>query len=67
MCIRDRCTSCSRGCNVNVGGYKDRVWRLTPRRNDAVNDTWMCDHGRLNIDFCRETGIFLADALGHAD
>ncbi|MBK7975587.1 MAG: (2Fe-2S)-binding protein [Deltaproteobacteria bacterium] len=48
------CTSCSRGCNVNVGGYKDRVWRLTPRRNDAVNDTWMCDHGRLNIDYVND-------------
>jgi NADH-quinone oxidoreductase subunit G len=21
---------------------------MMPRRNDAVNDTWMCDHGRLN-------------------
>ncbi len=48
------CVSCSRGCNVNVGGYRDRVWRLTPRRNDAVNDTWMCDHGRLNIGFVND-------------
>ncbi len=48
------CTSCSRGCNVNVGAYRDRVWRLTPRRNDAVNDTWMCDHGRLNIGFVND-------------
>ena len=28
--------------------YKNRVWRLMPRRNDEVNDTWMCDAGRLS-------------------
>jgi NADH-quinone oxidoreductase subunit G len=31
-----------------VSTYKNRIWRLLPRRNDAVNDTWMCDAGRLN-------------------
>ena len=24
---------------------------MIPRRNDAVNDTWMCDHGRLDYKF----------------
>jgi NADH-quinone oxidoreductase subunit G len=30
---------------------KNRIWRLIPRRNDDVNDTWMCDAGRLNYRF----------------
>jgi len=42
------CPSCANGCNVTVHHYRDRVWRMMPRRNDAVNETWMCDHGRLN-------------------
>ena len=42
------CPSCSNGCNITVHHYRNRVWRLMPRRNDAVNETWMCDHGRLN-------------------
>jgi NADH-quinone oxidoreductase subunit G len=42
------CPSCSNGCNITVHHYRDRIWRMTPRRNDAVNETWMCDHGRLN-------------------
>ena len=42
------CPSCSNGCNITVHHYRDRIWRMMPRRNDAVNDTWMCDHGRLN-------------------
>jgi len=40
------CPSCSNGCNVTVQHYRNRIWRLMPRRNDAVNETWMCDHGR---------------------
>jgi NADH-quinone oxidoreductase subunit G len=42
------CPSCSNGCNVTVHHYRNRIWRMMPRRNDAVNETWMCDHGRLN-------------------
>ncbi|MCK6554796.1 molybdopterin-dependent oxidoreductase [Candidatus Binatia bacterium] len=45
------CPSCSNGCNITVQHHKGRIWRLMPRRNDAVNDTWMCDHGRLNYGY----------------
>jgi NADH-quinone oxidoreductase subunit G len=42
------CTGCSRGCNVHIGVAKNEVQRYVPRRNDAVNETWMCDAGRLS-------------------
>ncbi len=42
------CPSCANGCNITVNHYRNRIWRLMPRRNDAVNECWMCDHGRLN-------------------
>ncbi len=45
------CPGCSNGCNIMISEYRNRIWRLTPRRNDAVNDTWMCDAGRLNYRF----------------
>ena len=48
------CPSCSNGCNVTVQHYRNRVWRLMPRRNDSVNDTWMCDHGRLNYGYVQD-------------
>ena len=41
------CPGCSNGCNIMISEHRNRVWRLTPRRNDGVNDTWMCDPGRL--------------------
>jgi NADH-quinone oxidoreductase subunit G len=45
------CPSCANGCNITAQHYRERIWRIMPRRNDAVNDTWMCDHGRLNYAF----------------
>jgi len=48
------CPSCSNGCNVKLGIFKNEIQRMVPRRNDAVNDTWMCDHGRLNYHFAQD-------------
>src|SRR4051794_12732971 len=42
------CTSCGTGCNIVMGSRENVVYRYEPRENDAVNSTWMCDHGRLN-------------------
>jgi NADH-quinone oxidoreductase subunit G len=42
------CTGCANGCNVHLGVANNRVYRYVPRRNDAVNETWMCDEGRLS-------------------
>jgi NADH-quinone oxidoreductase subunit G len=49
------CPSCSHGCNITIQHYRNHIWRIMPRRNDAVNDTWMCDHGRLNYQFAHDT------------
>ena len=42
------CGSCARGCNVNLGTSDNKIWRMTPRENQAVNRWWMCDEGRLS-------------------
>jgi NADH-quinone oxidoreductase subunit G len=42
------CTGCSKGCNVHMGVANNKVYRYVPRRNDAVNETWMCDAGRMS-------------------
>lgn len=41
------CPESSVGCNSLVSSREGVVHRITPRRNDAVNDTWMTDSGRL--------------------
>ena len=42
------CTSCATGCNIVIGSREEKIYRYTPRENDAVNGPWMCDAGRLN-------------------
>lgn len=41
------CTGCSSGCNVYAESRGDKIYRLLPRRNEEVNQVWMCDDGRL--------------------
>ncbi len=40
------CTESSVGANTTVWSREGKIYRVTPRRNDAVNDTWMTDSGR---------------------
>jgi NADH-quinone oxidoreductase subunit G len=42
------CTGCANGCNIHLGVANNKVYRYVPRRNDLVNDTWMCDAGRMS-------------------
>jgi NADH-quinone oxidoreductase subunit G len=42
------CTSCATGCNTIVGSREGVMYRYEPRDNEAVNQSWMCDYGRLN-------------------
>jgi NADH-quinone oxidoreductase subunit G len=55
------CTGCAKGCNVWLGTANNKVYRYVPRRNDAVNETWICDSGRLSYKH-----IGSADRLGRA-
>lgn len=46
------CGDCAVGCNTRVDlDAKDRIKRIVPRRNDAVNKEWMCDSGRLSFGY----------------
>ncbi len=41
------CTESSVGVNSLVSSREGSLYRITPRRNDEVNDTWMSDSGRM--------------------
>ncbi len=41
------CTESSVGANTQVWSREGVIYRITPRRNDAVNDCWMTDSGRM--------------------
>jgi NADH-quinone oxidoreductase subunit G len=40
------CAGCSTGCSIMVEENQDRVYRIKPRENPAINQWWMCDEGR---------------------
>ena len=40
------CPESSAGCNTLVSSREGEIYRITPRRNDSVNDSWMTDSGR---------------------
>jgi len=57
------CGGCARGCNIHQDVTRGEVQRFRPRRNDAVNDTWMCDAGRLSYhDIVRPDRLTRAQA-----
>jgi NADH-quinone oxidoreductase subunit G len=51
------CTSCARGCSIEVDSRDQTIHRLRPRHNPQVNDYWMCDEGRLNYTFVNSDRI----------
>jgi NADH-quinone oxidoreductase subunit G len=41
------CPGCATGCSIDVQASREKVYRLVPRENPAVNNFWMCDDGRF--------------------
>ena len=48
------CPNCATGCNTVLWSREGVVYRQTPRDNDAVNECWMCDYGRLHYKFIND-------------
>ncbi|HUK81442.1 MAG TPA: molybdopterin-dependent oxidoreductase [Verrucomicrobiae bacterium] len=48
------CPNCATGCNTVLWSREGVVFRQTPRDNDAVNQCWMCDYGRLHYQFIND-------------
>ena len=62
--VESVCNQCSNGCNIVASRSNNRVYRYMPRRNDAVNDTWMCDKGRLSYRRVQEGRLERARVRG---
>jgi NADH-quinone oxidoreductase subunit G len=48
---RSVCTGCARGCSTFLDYMKDTTYRYRPRENEAVNQEWMCDDGRVSYKY----------------
>ncbi|MBX3736679.1 MAG: (2Fe-2S)-binding protein [Candidatus Didemnitutus sp.] len=56
-------TESSVGANTVVWSREGVIYRITPRQNDAVNDTWMTDSGRLLYKQVRSEDRLLVAAI----
>ena len=57
------CPECSTGCNIYSEQSEDTVYRYRPRYNDQVNDSWMCDPGRLSHSRVADTHDRIVEPL----
>jgi NADH-quinone oxidoreductase chain G len=44
------CPHCADGCNIKVWTKDDRIYRITSRRNDQVDEGCLCDNGRFGFE-----------------
>lgn len=56
------CLHCSVGCNIALDMRHDKLMRVMPRENSAVNDLWICDKGRFGQRFI-DSGERLTEPL----
>jgi formate dehydrogenase alpha subunit len=45
------CPLCGDGCSIALWTKDDRIYRVTSRRNDAVDEGFLCDKGRFGFEF----------------
>lgn len=51
------CPGCERGCNIHIDQYRNEVQRFRPRSNKNVNNSWICDTGRLDYRWIGEKRV----------
>jgi NADH-quinone oxidoreductase subunit G len=51
------CSGCANGCNVYAESRGNVIYRFLPRRNEEVNQVWMCDQGRLTYHATNEQRV----------
>ncbi len=52
--VESTCTACSLGCSNTLWSKRGVMQRMTARPNTDVNDYWLCDRGRFDINFVND-------------
>jgi NADH-quinone oxidoreductase subunit G len=60
-------TESSAGANTVVWSREGVIYRITPRQNDGVNDTWMADSGRVLYKQVRDAGRLVSARVNGAE
>ncbi|HYQ80986.1 MAG TPA: 2Fe-2S iron-sulfur cluster-binding protein [Anaeromyxobacteraceae bacterium] len=57
---RSVCAGCARGCNTFLDYLNETTYRFRPRENEAVNQEWMCDDGRITYKALNQERVIRA-------
>ena len=52
--ITSICPHCGDGCNITLWTKDDRIYRITSRRNDEIDEGFLCDKGRFGFEFVND-------------
>src|SRR5207244_1849834 len=61
------CGACANGCNMEIYHREGTIYRFQPRENDAVNQYWMCDAGRMSYRGLQGEGRLLQPLVRGAE
>ena len=59
-------TNCGTGSNILIGSRENKIHRITPRENEAVNAFWMPDSHRLNYTYIQREDRLKEPLVGGA-
>jgi NADH-quinone oxidoreductase chain G len=45
------CPHCGDGCNITLWTKDDRIYRITSRKNNQIDEGFLCDKGRFGLEF----------------
>ncbi len=48
------CPHCADGCNITLWTKDDQIYRISARRNDSVDEGFLCDKGRFGFGFVND-------------
>ncbi|MEP0826899.1 MAG: NADH-quinone oxidoreductase subunit NuoG [bacterium] len=65
--VKSVCSYCADGCNLTLWKERDKVYRATSRRNDAIDEGWICDVGRYGYQIAAAEGRLMTPLIKKGD
>ncbi len=65
--VKSVCSYCADGCNLTLWKERDKVYRVTSRRNDVIDEGWICDVGRYGYQLASVEGRLTTPLIKKGD
>jgi NADH-quinone oxidoreductase chain G len=65
--VNSICCYCGDGCNLTLWKERNKIYRATSRRNDAIDEGWICDVGRYGYQITNAEGRLVNPLIKKGD